>query len=333
MNRLHRRSGDRGQDPCQHGFGVDLGCERLVGQHQSVAQDLGGDVVDVLWHRVVAAAHQRHRPTGTNQAEAGSRAGSELDERCEVGQAVVLRCTRREHEVDGVLQHGPVAIDRLGVSLQGGHISQRQHLVGLGRRHPHAVHDLEFLGRARISEDDLHEEPVALGFGEGIDPLVLDRVLGGQHEERVRGRVGLAADRHVAFGHHLEQRALHLGRRSVDLIGEKEVGENRTEFDIELLGGGAKDPGADDVGGQQVGGELDPVERAADGAGHRLHRQGLGEARDAFQQAVTVGDETHDHPLDRPLLADHDLAHLEQETFQHLMGGGGVAGWCRRIVG
>ncbi len=79
-------------------------------------------------------------------------------------------------------------------------------------------------------------------------------VLRRHHEERVGHRIGLAADRHVPFGHDLEQRGLHLGGRAVDLVGEEEVRDHRTELGVELLAALAVDPRTDEVGRHQVGG-------------------------------------------------------------------------------
>ncbi len=76
--------------------------------------------------------------------------------------------------------------------------------------------------------------------------------------------VGDAADRHLALGHDLEQRRLHLRGRAVDLVGEHEVREHRPELDVEPLGRRAVDAGADDVGRDEVGRELDAGERAAE---------------------------------------------------------------------
>jgi hypothetical protein len=44
-----------------------------------------------------------------------------------------------------------------------------------------------------------------------------------------------AADGHLLLGHDLEQRGLHLGRRTVDLVGQHEVREDRPELDVEGL--------------------------------------------------------------------------------------------------
>jgi hypothetical protein len=94
--------------------------------------------------------------------------------------------------------------------------------------------------------------------------LGLDRVLRRHHQERVRHRERLPTDRDLAFLHHLQQRALHLRRCPVDLVGQQQVGEHRAQRGLELAGVLAVDPGAGEVGGHQVGRELDPLEPPAD---------------------------------------------------------------------
>jgi hypothetical protein len=86
---------------------------------------------------------------------------------------------------------------------------------------------------ARVAHHDLHQEAVALRLGQRVHALLLDGVLGGEHQERARHRVGGAADRDLALGHHLQQRRLHLGGRAVDLVGQHEVGEHRAELHVE----------------------------------------------------------------------------------------------------
>ena len=185
-----------------------------------------------------------------------------------------------------------------------------------GRADPHPVDDLAFLDVGGVTDQDLHQEPVALRLGQRVDALLLDRVLGGHHQERVGHLVGLAADRHLVLGHHLEQRRLHLGGRAVDLVGEQEVDEHRAELDVELLGGLPVDPGADDVGRDQVGGELDPGEGAADDPGEGLHRERLGHPGHALEQAVAAGQEGDEHPLDHPVLAHDDPLDLEHRALE-----------------
>ena len=63
--------------------------------------------------------------------------------------------------------------------------------------------------------------------GKRIGALLLDRILRRQDQERIGQMVGVVAERHLAFLHRFEQRALHLGRRAIDFIGQNEIGENR----------------------------------------------------------------------------------------------------------
>ncbi len=135
-------------------------------------------------------------------------------------------------------------------------------------------------------------------------------VLRRHHQERVGHRVGLAADRHVSLGHDLQQRGLHLGGCAVDLVGEQEVRDHRSEFGVELLTALAVDAGTDEVGGHQVGGELHPGERAADDPGEGLDRERLRDARDTFEEDVAAGQQAHENPLDELILTDDDTLDL-----------------------
>ena len=103
-------------------------------------------------------------------------------------------------------------------------------------------------------------EPVELGLGQLERPALLDRVLGGDHQERRRQLERLVADRDAALLHRFEQGALDLGRGPVDLVGQQQVGEDRPLVDAEVVGPLVEDLRADDVGGEQVDGELDAGE-------------------------------------------------------------------------
>ena len=93
--------------------------------------------------------------------------------------------------------------------------------------------------RRRVADPELEHEAVELGLGQRIGALLLDRVLGGQHEERLGQRVGLPADGDLVLLHGLQQRGLGLGRGAVDLVGQHDVGEDRPLHEPErpLAGG------------------------------------------------------------------------------------------------
>ncbi len=160
-------------------------------------------------------------------------------------------------------------------------------------------------------------EPVELGLGQLERAALLDRVLGGDHQERRRQLEGLVADRHAPLLHGLQQGTLDLGRGTVDLVGQEQVREDRPLVDAEVVGPLVEDLRADDVGGEQVDGELDPGELEVDRLGERRDQQGLGQARHALEQQVPAGEQCDQEPLDHHVLADHDrpdaLAHLPDE--------------------
>ena len=124
----------------------------------------------------------------------------------------------------------------------------------------------------------------------------------------------LAPDRDLALLHHLEQRALDLGRRAVDLVGEQQVGEDRAERRPELARLLVVDARADQVGGDEVGRELDPLELAADRLGQGLDGHRLGQARHALDEDVAARQQRDDQPLEQVVLPDDDLLDLVEQA-------------------
>ena len=180
----------------------------------------------------------------------------------------------------------------------------------------HPLDDHELLRGRRVVDQHLEHEAVDLRLRQRIRALRLDRVLGRHHEERIGERVRLAADRHLALLHRLEQRALHLGGSAVDLVGEHEVREHRPERDLELAELLVEDPGADDVRRHEVGRELDPLELAPDRLRERLHRHRLREAGHALDEQVATREQGDDHALEQRVLADDDALDLVQNLLE-----------------
>ena len=86
--------------------------------------------------------------------------------------------------------------------------------------------------------EHLEHEAVLLGFGQRIGAFLLDRVLRGQHEERIVELVADAADGDLPLLHGFEQGGLGLGRRAVDFVGQDHVGEQRPFEELELAAAG-----------------------------------------------------------------------------------------------
>ena len=97
-----------------------------------------------------------------------------------------------------------------------------------------------------------------------VGALRLDRVLRRHDQERLGHQEGLTADRDLVLLHDLKQSALHLGGSAVDLVGQQQVREDRTELGLEPAGVLVVDPRPGQVGGHQIGGELDALELPAD---------------------------------------------------------------------
>ena len=204
-----------------------------------------------------------------------------------------------------------------------------EHGLRRGRIDAHAGHDLELFGGCGVSDDDLHEEPVALRLRQQVHTFGLDRVLRREHQERIGNEMRDARDRDLALGHHLEQRRLHLGGRTVDLVGEDEVGEDRAQLHVETLRGLAVDARADEVGRHEVGGELDAGERALDRGRERLGGERLREAGHALQEAMPPREQAHHESFDHAVLPDDDALDFEQgalEACRSLGDGGGIGG-------
>ena len=181
------------------------------------------------------------------------------------------------------------------------------------------VEDDDLLDRLRIAEPEAEHEPVELGLGQRERALVLDRVLGGDDEERVGHRVGRAVDRRLALLHALEQRGLGLGRRPVDLVGEDDLAEDRPRPELELLGLLVVDRQAGDVRGQQVRRELDPPERAAEAPGDRLGEDRLAGPGHVLDEEVAAAQQGHQGEADLVVLADDDALDVGEDLVAGLL--------------
>ena len=93
--------------------------------------------------------------------------------------------------------------------LQLQNLGRRQHrLDRVGQRRRRSPHHLELLGEVRILHEHLEHEAVLLGLGQRIGAFLLDRVLRGQHEERIGQRVPHPADRDLPLLHRFQQAPL-----------------------------------------------------------------------------------------------------------------------------
>ena len=155
------------------------------------------------------------------------------------------------------------------------------------------------LRERRVADRHPHREPVELRLGERVRPLVLDRVLGRDDEERAHEHVCRAVDGDLPLLHRLEQRRLRLRRRSVDLVDEHDVREHRAGPEAERPALTVEHVHARDVRRQEIGRELDAVEREVERARERLREHGLADTGDVLDEDVPLGEQAQEREPQR----------------------------------
>ena len=100
---------------------------------------------------------------------------------------------------------------------------------------------------------------------------------------------------------------------TVDFVGENDIGEDRPLNELETAVF-VKYFTASDIRRHKVGGELDAVEREAEGFCQCIHHHGLGKSRNTDQKAVATGEYSCKKSIDSSILADDDLGYFGFQT-------------------
>jgi len=289
-----------------------------------VAQHIGAHLLDVLGHDEIPAHQERVGPGAHLQGDGAARRRAESDEPRHV-ESVVGGTARGEHDVEDVVHDPVVDVHLVGHDPQLLDALRHDHLLELDLPAPRQVHGHAFpfghplqdllLGvLVRVRDEDLHQKAVHLRFGQRVGALLLDGVLGGQHEERIGEGKRLLADGHLFLLHGFQQGRLHLGGRPVDFVGQEHVGEDGPLAGLEGGGLGVEDHGPDQVGGEQVRRELDPLEVQVQHLGQRAHRHALGQAGHALDEDVAAGEQSDEEAVEQLLLPDDPLLQLAQDA-------------------
>ena len=199
--------------------------------------------------------------------------------------------------------------------LQGEYVGSAEHRFGLGGGvHCCRLDYRPFFVPAGIVNVDHEHEPVQLGFGQGVGSFLLDRVLCGQDEEGELQVVCFPARGHMVLLHCLEQGGLGFWRRSVDLVSQDNIGEQRAFYEREhsfARGAVFLDyVGSCDVRGHEVGCELDTVEIELQDLGQCGDHQCFRQTRYADEQAVPAADQRLQQQLDNRILPDDHFVQL-----------------------
>ena len=130
------------------------------------------------------------------------------------------------------------------------------------------------------------------------------------------------------FLHGFQQGRLRLGRGAIQLIGEEQVGENRTRLEAEVAVACAvvffENLGAEDVRGHQVGRELDAAKLERKRLAQGTHQQGLAEPRHPLDQAMAPRQQSDQQLFDHGILADDGLTNRAAQATELLQSGGYV---------
>ena len=92
----------------------------------------------------------------------------------------------------------------------------------------------------------------------------------------------MISDGNLSLLHCLKKSCLNLGRRSVDLISENEICENRAKFCFKGALLRVIDHRAEKISGKKVWSKLDASKLSLKSSGESLDRESLGKARNPF---------------------------------------------------
>ena len=255
-------------------------------EDQPVVEHRCGDSLHIVRTHIAAAPYGGHRLRCAKQGDRGSRAPAE---------AQLLMVAGEMHNLQQVFPHLLVDMHSPHRLLAGDELVGADHrLQSIDRMlaFQHAEH-LQLVIERRVAQCEPHQEAIELGFRQRKRALVVDGVLGGDHQKGPRQLAGFAVDRHSAFRHRLQQRRLRAGRGPVDLVGEHDLRKDRTGAKLKLTGLLVEDRAAGHIGRQQVGGALDAFKAAADAAGQGPGEHRFGHPGHILQQQVPLAEPGH----------------------------------------
>ena len=120
----------------------------------------------------------------------------------------------------------------------------------------------------------------------------------------------MLADGDLPLLHRFEQRALHLGRRTIDFVGQDQVREKWSELGRELASARVINEGADQIRRQKIGRELQSLKPGSNACGHCFHCQRFSQTGNALEQDVTVSEQAEQKAVDQIFLANYHMTNL-----------------------
>jgi hypothetical protein len=194
--------------------------------------------------------------------------------------------------------------------LDGDHLASRQHRLELVNRVmlQLGADNLQLRGAVDIAQLHGDGEAVELALGQRVGAVLLQRVLGRYHEQRLGQIVAdpIYGDRVLL--HRFEQGRLSTRSGPVHLVEQDHVGEDGAGDELEGEGSLIEDRAPCDIRRKQIGGRLDPLERARQRAGQGAAQHRLAHSRHILHQEVASGEQGRGGRLyGGPLASDYLL--------------------------
>src|SRR5713101_474949 len=144
-------------------------------------------------------------------------------------ESKLLAFARAVDDLESVIVEARVDLDVRDGVLHGENIGDvRDRIERIERIIANALAENFLFGFVRgIAHLDAHQKAVELRLRQGIGAVMLDGILRGDHEKRLRKRESLAVHGDLRFVHGFEKRGLRARGGAVDFVSENDVGENR----------------------------------------------------------------------------------------------------------
>ena len=284
-----------------------------------MAQSRHGERVDIVIGNVVAAVEKRAHLGGGDDCLCGTGAGTVAQILlCRLDAEIVIGIGGRHEQhcvVHDVIGYGNIlsnAAHGQKLLARAGGLSRLRHGL-LGH-----VYDSFQLVNGGERNNQLEHKAVHLRLGQRVGTVLLNGVLGCQHEE---GLIQLMAFTHNGNGmllHRLEKCRLGFRRCTVNFVRQNDITENRTRLEGE---GGVSVLVLDDNAGtryvrrHQVGGELNTGKGQVKHATKRTHKTRFTKSGRTLKKHVTARDNRENGKLHYLVLTDDVLTDLSKNLF------------------
>src|SRR5216684_2088322 len=262
----------------------------------AVRENGNGELFEVVGEAIVAAIEIGASLRGALEHECAARADAQSEQ---------LALARAVDDLESVIVQAGVDFDVRNGLLHGQNIADICDRIERIERIIANALAQNFLFRfvRGIAHFDAHQKAVELRFRQGIGAVMLDRILRGNHEKRLRQRERFAVDGDLRLVHGFEKRGLRARRGAIDFIGEDHVGENRPGAEFKFARFGIVDADAENIAGEQVRRELDALKAAMKGFRERLCESSFADAGNVFDEQVAAREQRDEGELDGVFLA------------------------------